>query len=144
MLCHPWLDYDRQTMPDPAMGEIMTDFTDEPYDNPHVPDGSTDPRLGGWSAFPAAPWVPFEQPAPLPIELPPGEVIGFTKRYREDGPAYSFVAIRVAPLGWYLTGPNYAGQPIDWETLLEFIGGPDDWAKVGRVTRWSPLLGEYA
>jgi hypothetical protein len=142
MLCHPWLDYDRQTMPDPGMGEIMTDFTDEPYDNPHVPDMPA--KTGNWSAFPAAPWVPFEQPAPLPIELPPGEVIGFTKRYREDGPAYSFVAIRVAPLGWYLTGPNYAGRPIDWETLLEFIGGPDDWAKVGRVTSWTPLLGEYA
>jgi hypothetical protein len=121
------------------MGEIMTDFTDEPYDNPHVPDMPA--TTGTWaSAFPAAPFTPFEQPTPLPIELPPGEVIGFTKRYREDGPTYSFVAIHVARMGWYLTGPNYAGDPVDWVTLLDFIGGPDEWAKVGVVTSWSPLV----
>lgn len=86
-------------------------------------------------------WVPFEQPAARPIELPPGTVIGFTKRYTEDGPGYSFAAIHVDRLGWYLTGPKYSGQPVDWETLLDFIGGLDEWAHVGVVTGWTPMIG---
>lgn len=87
------------------------------------------------------PWVPFEQPVPLPIEPAPGTVLGFTKRYHEDGPAYSFAAIHVARLGWYLTGPKYAGHPVQWDTLLDFIGEPADWARVGVVTGWTPLVG---
>jgi hypothetical protein len=86
--------------------------------------------------------VPFEQPAARPIELAPGTVLGFTKRYREDGPGYSFVAIHVDRLGWYLTGPNYAGVPQSWDNLIDFIGGPEEWARVGVVTSWAPLVGQ--
>lgn len=87
------------------------------------------------------PWVPFEQATPIPVEPAPGTVLGFTKRYHEDGPAYSFAAIHVARLGWYLTGPKYAGHPMQWDTLLDFIGEPADWARVGVVTGWTPLVG---
>lgn len=86
-------------------------------------------------------FFPFEQTPDLPAEPEPGTVIGFTKRYAEDGPGYSFAGIHVARLGWYLTGPNYAGHPVTWETLLDFIGGPAEWAAVGVVTGWTPLVG---
>lgn len=89
------------------------------------------------------PFVPFD-PEPAqptkPEELPAGTVLGFTKRYTENGTGYSFVAIRAGRLGWYLTGPNYAGEPIRWADLLDFIGGPDEWARVGVVTAWTPLV----
>jgi hypothetical protein len=84
-------------------------------------------------------FMPFEAPVIAPAEPMPTSVIGFTKRYREAGPAYSFVAVHVGRLGWYLTGPNYAGTPMVWDDLLNFIGGPEEWARVGVATAWLSL-----
>lgn len=89
---------------------------------------------------PKVPFFPFEAPVMRPGELPPGTVLGFAKRYTEDGPAYSFAALHVDRRGWYVTGPKYSGQPMDWDVLLDFIGGPAEWATVGVVASWSPLL----
>jgi hypothetical protein len=89
-------------------------------------------------------YTPFdrEYEQAFPIEPEPGTVLGFTKRYTEDGPAYSFAAVRVAPrrVSWYLTGRET--EPVDWVTLLDFIGGPDEWARVGVVAAWHPLGAE--
>lgn len=85
---------------------------------------------------------PFEKESLRPIEPDSGAVLGFTKRYTEDGQGYSFVAINVGRLGWYLSGPKYAGQPMTWDDLLDFIGGPDEWALTGVVAAWHPLGAE--
>lgn len=90
---------------------------------------------------PVQSFFPFEPPIVRPVEPMPGSVLGFTKQYREDGPGYAFAAVHVDRRGWYLTGPNYAGDPIDWDVLLDFIGGPDEWARVGVVATWTPLVG---
>jgi hypothetical protein len=86
-------------------------------------------------------WTPFEQTPARPVELEPGTVLGFTKRYTEDGPGYSFAALSVARRGWYLTGPKYNGNPLTWDELLDFIGGPTEWSQVGIVVTWAPLTG---
>jgi hypothetical protein len=136
------------------MSDYFAQSADEPYDNPHVPEtfAPVPPRLGQTTAqatgqerlsmnSPAAGWMPFEQPAARPVELEPGTVLGFTKRYTEDGHGYSFAALSVARLGWYLTGPNYSGKPLTWDELLDFIGGPTEWSQVGIVVTWAPLTG---
>lgn len=86
-------------------------------------------------------FVPFLAPVMRPVEPGVGAVLGFTKQYSEDGPAYSFAAIRATnkQRGWFLSGPRNAAQPLDWDSLLDFIGGPDDWARTGVVTGWTPL-----
>lgn len=89
------------------------------------------------------PFHPFPAPVSRPQEPEAGTVIGFTKQFTEGGPSYSFAALRVGRLrkGWFLTGPNYAGTPMDWDDLLDFIGGPEEWARVGVVESWTPLAG---
>lgn len=107
--------------------------------------GYADPITPRYSAStipavePRTPFSPFPEPVRRPAEPEPGTVIGFAKAYREDGPLYSFAAVRVDRLGWYLTGPQYSGQPMKWDALLDFIGGPAEWFRVGVVTEWSPL-----
>ena len=85
---------------------------------------------------------PFPVPAMRPAEPGMGTVLGFTKQYAEDGPTYSFVALRAVQSrrGWYLSGPRNAAQPLDWDTLLDFIGGPDEWAQVGVATGWARMV----
>jgi hypothetical protein len=85
-------------------------------------------------------FTPFEQATTVPEEPAAGSVIGFVKRYREDGPGYSFAAVHVHRLGWYLTGPKYAGEPVEWLDLLNFIGGWDEWKTIGVVVAWTPLV----
>jgi hypothetical protein len=66
-------------------------------------------------------------------EPEPGTVIGFTKHFREDGPGYVYVAIRVKGRGWFLTGS--AAGATTWDDLLEFVDGAQLW-----VTRdWTRL-----
>lgn len=91
----------------------------------------------------ADPFSPFPAPVMRPGEWPVGTVLGFTKQYSEDGPTYSFAAIRATGgrRGWFLSGPRNAAQPLDWDGLLDFIGCPDDWARVGVAGSWSPLVG---
>ncbi len=107
------------------------DYSEEIEDRAYA-SGYTPP------SFP--PSLPFELEAPRPVEMPPGTVIGFSKQYTEDGAKYAFVAVHVGRKGWYLTGPNYAGQPMDWDALLDFIGGPDEWAAAMFVSEWSRLI----
>jgi hypothetical protein len=93
----------------------------------------------GENPYASSTFTPFAPEPAFPIEPAPGTVLGFTKRYTEDGPAYSFAAIRVAPRSksWYLTGRET--EPVDWLTLLDFIGGPDEWRAVGMAASWVPL-----
>jgi len=66
-------------------------------------------------------------------EPEPGTVVGFTKHFREDGPGYAYVAIRVKGKGWFLTGS--AAGATTWDDLLEFADGVQLW-----VTRdWTRL-----
>lgn len=69
-----------------------------------------------------------------PAEPEPGTVVGFTKRFREDGPGYAYVAIRIKGRGWYTTGRPIV-EPATWAELLKFVDGADLW-----VTRdWTRL-----
>lgn len=106
----------------------MSDFDMNEYGN--------EPQV----TLPVPSFFPLEPATGYPAELEPGTVIGFTKRYSEDGPGYSFAAVHVARMGWYLTGPKYAGRPMAWTDLLDFIGEPSDWRKVGVVNTWAPLV----
>lgn len=115
--------------------------------------GTTASRLAGlghkfWDraesdAFRAQPepFSPFPTPVPRPAEPEVGMVIGFAKQYSEDGTVYSFAAIRATDRvrGWYLSGPRYSGHAYTWDALLDFIGGPAEWARIGVITEWSPL-----
>lgn len=85
---------------------------------------------------------PFPEPVMRPAEPEVGTVLGFTKQYSEEGPVYSFAAIHATSdqRGWYLSGPRNAAQPLDWDSLLDFVGGPDDWARVGVCMAWTPLV----
>jgi hypothetical protein len=121
---------DRDYAP-PAMPRAAQEYLSE-----KGPGGTPSPVVFGTGD----PFVPFEAVPARPEELAPGTVLGFTKRYREDGPGYSFVALRVDRKGWYLSGLKHPGTPMDWDELLDFIGGPDDWARVGVVTAWTPLV----
>lgn len=94
----------------------------------------------GFNPHSTDPFTPFVAEVPRPPEYVPGTVLGFTKQYSEDGPAYSFAAVHVRWLGWYLTGPQYAGEPMRWDDLLDFIGGPEEWRTVGVVAKWTPLV----
>lgn len=133
------------------MSDYFAQSADEPYDNPHVPDMperfQPTPQEPRWSPGTVLHYVdmslfsPFEQVPARPVEPEPGTVLGFTKRYTEDGHGYSFAALSVARLGWYLTGPNYSGKPLTWDELLDFIGGPTEWSQVGIVVTWAPLTG---
>lgn len=68
-----------------------------------------------------------------PVEPEPGSVVGFTKRFRPDGPGYAYVAIRIKGRGWFTTGVDE--DPITWAHLLEFADGAQLW-----VTRdWTRL-----
>lgn len=93
----------------------------------------------GENPYASSTFTPFANVPTLPIEPAPGTVLGFTKRYTTDGPAYSFAAVR-ASNRWYLTGAKYQGRPMNWPTLLDFIGGPGEWRGVGVVASWTPLV----
>lgn len=104
-------------------------------------DQLKDAEASGFNPHAVSAFTPFtaDQSA-FPIEPAHGTVLGFTKRYSADGPAYSFAAIRVTPRSksWYLTGQQT--DPVDWLELLSFIGGPDEWRTVGVVASWTPLV----
>lgn len=69
-----------------------------------------------------------------PAEPEPGTVVGFTKRFREDGPGYAYVAIRIKGRGWFTTGSDVI-DPQTWGQILEFADGAQLW-----VTRdWTRL-----
>ncbi len=83
---------------------------------------------------------PSPTPVPRPPEPPANSVIGFTKSYSEDGPAYSFVAIHVDRLGWYVSGPKHERSPWTWDQLVDYVGGPAEWQRIALVTQWTPLV----
>lgn len=85
------------------------------------------------------PFNPFPRPVARPAEPEVGTVIGFTKKFSEDGASYSFAAIHAVKGRWYPTGPQYGGRPLSWDALLDFIGGPLEWARVGAVGSWDRL-----
>lgn len=87
------------------------------------------------------PFTPFSRPAKRPAEPEVGTVLGFEVQFEADGTRYSYAAIRAtsAAKGWYLSGPRYAAQPLTWDQLLDFIGEPQDWARVGVVESWVTL-----
>lgn len=105
-----------------------------------VSDHAGDPE---WNAGPAPmnPFSPFPTPVSRPAQPEVGTVIGFTKVFREGGQVYSFAAIRATDrnAGWYLTGPQYSGNAYTWDALLDFIGGPAEWFRIGAVESWTPL-----
>jgi hypothetical protein len=105
-------------------------------------DQLKDAEERGFNPYASSTFTPFTNVPALPAEPVSGMVLGFTKRYTEDGPTYSFAAVRATARtsSWYLTGPNYAGEPMDWPTLLDFIGGLDEWRAVGVVATWTPLV----
>jgi hypothetical protein len=87
----------------------------------------------------AIPFNPFPRPVARPAEPEVGTVIGFTKKFSEDGTSYLFAAIHAVKGRWYPTGPQYGGRPLSWDALLDFIGGPLEWARVGAVGSWDRL-----
>lgn len=87
----------------------------------------------------ALPFTPFPRPVARPAEPEVGTVIGFAKQFSEDGPVYSFAAIHATKGQWYLSGPRHGTQAMTWDHLLDFIGGPLDWARVGVVGSWDRL-----
>lgn len=84
---------------------------------------------------------PFPTPVRRPAEPEQGTVLGFTKHYSEDGAGYSFAAVRATNrhAGWFLSGPKHTAQPITWDALLDFVGGPTEWARIGVVVEWATL-----
>ena len=85
------------------------------------------------------PFTPFPRPVARPAEPEVGTVIGFAKQFNEDGPMYSFAAIHAVKGKWYLSGPQYGGRAMTWDLLLDLIGGPLEWARVGVVGSWDCL-----
>lgn len=85
------------------------------------------------------PFTPFPRPVARPAEPEEGTVIGFAKQFQEDGPTYSFAAIHAVKGQWFLSGPRHGGRAMTWDALLDFIGGPLDWARVGVVGSWDHL-----
>lgn len=103
-------------------------------------DQLKDAEASGFNPHASSAFTPFANMPTLPIEPAPGTVLGFTKRFTEDGPVYSYAAVRATAqaLSWYLTSQQT--DPVDWLELLSFIGGPDEWRTVGVVASWTPLI----
>jgi hypothetical protein len=109
----------------------------------------------GPDEFPPPRFSPFPAPAPLPVEPAPGSVIGFVKDFGmagswlasqpsrsnvSNGKLYTYVAVHADNEVWYLSGPQRGGRSFTWADLLEFIGGPEQWATVGIVAAWDRLV----
>jgi hypothetical protein len=108
--------------------------------------GEPSPGAGSWGDYPPvddgpdefgparSSLNPTEQAQTSPPDQPePGTVVGFTKRFREDGPGYAYVAIHIKGRGWYLTGSDAGART--WAELVEFADGAQLW-----VTRdWTRL-----
>jgi hypothetical protein len=62
-----------------------------------------------------------------PPEPEPGTVVGFTRRFRPDGPGYAYVAIHIAGRGWFSTGHTDRVDPMTWDDLVDFAGGAPLW-----------------
>lgn len=57
------------------------------------------------------------------VPEPEEAVVSFTKRFGDEGPAYSYAALRIDGL-WYLTGRRSPG-PMEWLDMVAWIGdGP--------------------
>ena len=85
------------------------------------------------------PFTPFSRPVPRPTEPELGMVVGFEIQFEADGPRYSYAAIHAVEGKWYVSGPVHGAKYFTWSKLLDFIGGPDDWARVGVVESWVTL-----
>lgn len=83
---------------------------------------------------------PFPAPVSRPAEPTAGTVIGFVKLFAADGTEYHYAAISIARDKWFLSGPRLGGAAMSWDLLLDFIGGPENWAGVGVVASWRPLV----
>jgi hypothetical protein len=86
-------------------------------------------------------FTPFTLPAPRPPEPAIGTVLGFEKTFPGVvvSKTYSYAALHADP-GWYLTGKTFLAAAFTWGELLDFIGGPKDWARVGIAIGWAPLI----
>lgn len=53
----------------------------------------------------------------LPPEPPVGAHVKFKVRYRAGETEYTYLALRT-PEGWLLSGKQYAGRTVTWETVI--------------------------
>lgn len=68
-----------------------------------------------------------------------GTVIRFEKRFAADGPAYTFVVLKVADK-WYMTGAMFGGRAMTWRGLVEFlVSGLEPVQQYQVATRWEPV-----
>lgn len=67
-------------------------------------------------------------------EPPPTTVVQWTRQFGPHGRPYTFVALRVDGLGWFLTGQWTA--PVTWAEVLSLTAG----APVYAAQTWTPLL----
>lgn len=87
-----------------------------------------------------ASFTPFGELTRQPVEPSPGTVLGFTKQFTPDGKTYAFAAISIGTGMWFLSGPRHGGGSMHWRELLDFIGGPEQWAQVGHAVVWQKGL----
>lgn len=103
--------------------------------NPHPPK---DPNVA--SANEPYNFTPYADLVCRPIEPSAGTVLGFTKQFSANDKAYAFAAISVGTNMWFLSGPRHGGSSMHWSELLNFIGGPEQWAQVGVAVVWQKGL----
>lgn len=70
-----------------------------------------------------------------------GDTIRFTKKFRDDGRSYSYVARRGVHGTWFVSGRVNTGNKT-WDELLDFIevDDPNALATVEVSTRWKRLV----
>ena len=77
----------------------------------------------------------ISEPPPTAVTEPsPGTVVQWTRSFGPHGRPYTFAALRVDGLGWFLTGQWTA--PVTWAEVLHLSGGVQMYA----AQTWTPLL----
>lgn len=73
---------------------------------------------------------------------PASDVIRFTKKFRDSGRSYNYVARRTADRrAWFVSGRTNFGNKT-WDELLDFIevDDPNALATVEAATKWKALV----